>query len=434
MVRSLLARVGLDRPELRAWAMYDWAKSAFETTIGVAVLPVYWSSVAAATLEGNTASAYWGYVNSAALLLVALLSPVLGAMADHLGAKKKFLAGFMIAGVLATAGLVFVGRGDWPLAAGLFIVGTVGVTASTVFNDSLLPSIAADHEVDRVSTAGYALGYFGGGVLLALNVVMLARPGLFGLSGETAMGLVFLSVSVWWLLFSLPVLRTVPEPPHRREPGAANPVRIGFRRLRKTFRDIRQYRQLFTFLLAYWLYIDGVHTIQKMAVVYGGSLDLPASTLVGAILLVQFIGVPATFAFGALAGKFGARNGLYLALAVYIGIAVFGFFITAPWHFWALAIVVGLVQGGAQALSRSLYATMTPRAKASEFFSFFSIFEKFGGVVGPALFGVVAMLTGTNRLAIVSLIVFFVAGVAILARVDLEEGRRVARQEDESAI
>ncbi len=430
MLRKLLSQVGLSRPELRAWAMYDWAKSSFETTIGVAVLPVFWTSVAAVTLGGNKASAYWGYTNSVALILVAFLAPVLGAMADYLGAKKKFLAGFMLAGVLATAGLFFVGQGDWPMAAALFIVGTIGVTASTVFNDSLLPSIAAEHEVDRVSTAGYALGYFGGGILLAINIVMLS-PAFFGLSP----GAVFVSVSVWWLLFSLPVLRTVREPPRRRDPnelGMANPVRMGFRRLRETFRDIRQYRQLFTFLLAYWLYIDGIHTIQKMAVVYGDTLHLPRSTLIGAILLVQFIGVPATFTFGAVAGKIGARNGLYIALVVYTVITIFGFFISKPWHFWALAIAVGLVQGGSQALSRSIYATMAPQAKASEFFSFFSIFEKFGGVVGPTLFGVVTMLTGTNRVAMATLIVFFVAGMAVLSRVDIEEGRRIARLEDES--
>jgi UMF1 family MFS transporter len=435
MIRNLLARVGLTRPELQAWAMYDWAKSSFETTVGVAVLPVYWATVAAATLDGTTASAYWGYTNSVALILVALLSPVLGAMADYLGAKKKFLAGFMLAGVLATAGLFFVGRGDWPLAAVLFILGTVGVTASTVFNDSLLPSIAANDEVDRVSTAGYALGYFGGGVLLALNVVVLMRPALFGLSAGGAVGVVFLSVGVWWLLFSLPVLRIVPEPARgleTDETSQMNPVRIGFRRLKETFRDIRQYRELFTFLLAYWLYIDGIHTIQKMAVIYGSTLKLPQSTLIGAILLVQFIGVPATFAFGALAGKIGARRGLYLALTVYTGIAIFGFFVSAPWHFWTLAILVGLVQGGSQALSRSIYATLTPRAKASEFFSFFSVFEKFGGVVGPAVFGVVGMLTGTNRMAMAALIVFFLAGIAILARVNVEEGQRVARREDAS--
>lgn len=430
----LLDRVGLTRPELRAWAMYDWAKSSFETTIGVAVLPVYWSSVAAVTLAGPIASAYWGYTNSIALILVAIMSPVLGAMADFMGAKKKFLAGFMLVGVLATACLFFVGEGDWKLAAFLFVVGSIGVTASTVFNDSLLPNIASDEEVDKVSTAGYALGYFGGGVLLALNVIILTRPSLIGLGDVgAATRVVFLTVSVWWLVFSLPVLRRVPEPPRRLEANelaTANPVAIGFRRLAITFREIRQYRELFKFLLAYWLYIDGVHTIQKMAAVYGVELGIGRSTLIGAILLVQFVGIPATFAFGSIATRIGARKGLYIALGVYTGIAIFGYFVSEAWHFWVLAIVVGLVQGGAQALSRSLYATMVPRAKSSEFFSFFSIFEKFGGVAGPALFGVVALMTGSSRYAILALIFFFIGGIALLSRVDIDDGRRAARADD----
>ena len=430
----MLSRVGLTRPELRAWAMYDWAKSSFETTVGVAVLPVYWAGVAAVTLGETRATAYWGYTNSVALILVALMSPVLGAMADFMGAKKKFLAGFMGIGVLATAGLFFVGHGDWQLAATLFVIGTIGVTASTVFNDSLLPSIASDDEVDRVSTAGYAFGYLGGGVLLALNVVILTRPSLIGLADvSTATRVVFLSVALWWLIFSFPVLRKVAEPPRRLETDetvSQNPVRVGFRRLRETFGEIRQHRELFKFLLAYWLYIDGVHTIQKMAVIYGDELDLPRSTLIGAILLVQFVGVPATFAFGAAAARIGARNGLYIALGVYSLISIFAFFVSEAWHFWLLAIIVGLVQGGAQALSRSIYATMVPRAKASEFFSFFSIFEKFGGVVGPTLFGVVATVAGSSRFGIVALVFFFLGGIALLTRVDIDEGRRVARAED----
>jgi UMF1 family MFS transporter len=431
----MLSRVGLSRPELRAWAMYDWAKSSFETTVGVAVLPVYWASVAMATMPGLS-SAYWGYTNSIALVLVALMSPVLGAMADYMGAKKKFLAGFMLLGVLATAGLWFVGRGDWQLAAVLFVIASIGVTASTVFNDSLLPSIAGDDEVDRVSTAGYALGYFGGGILLALNVVMLTKPSLVGIpEGDATLParVVFLSVSVWWLVFSIPVLRRVPEPPRRLEADestAQNPVAVGFRRLGETFREIRQYRQLFVFLLAYWLYIDGVHTIQKMAVVFGADLGIEQGSLIGAILLVQFVGVPATFAFGAAARRIGPKTGVYIALTVYTAISVFGYFIREAWHFWALAIAVGLVQGGAQALSRSIYATMVPRAKSSEFFSFFSIFEKFGGVVGPALFAVVAQATGNNRPAILAIVVFFIAGMMLLTRVDIDEGRRIARAED----
>ncbi len=414
--------------------MYDWAKSSFETTVGAAVLPIYYSTVAAATIAPNLASSYWGYTNSIALLLIAFAAPVLGAMADYLGAKKRFLALFLGIGVTATAALFLVDRGEWLLASTLFIVASVGLTGSTVFNDSLLPHIAGDQEVDRVSTAGYALGYLGGGLLLGINVVMILQPGLFGFADTgVATRVVFITVAVWWVVFSIPLFRTVPEPPRRIEAGEsarANPVRVGFTRLRETFGEIRQYRELLKFLIAYWLYIDGVHTIQKMAVIYGAEIGIGRGTLIGAILLVQFVGIPFTFAFGALASRVGPRRGLYLSLAVYTLLACAGYFISQPWHFWALAVVVGMVQGGAQALSRSIYATLVPRAKSSEFFSFFSISERFGGIMGPAVFGVVAQISGTSRLGILALVGFFIGGIAMLSRVDIDAGRVAARRED----
>ncbi|HEY8482967.1 MAG TPA: MFS transporter [Longimicrobiales bacterium] len=432
--RSWLRALGLDRRELRSWAMYDWAKSAFETTMVAGVFPIYYTTVAADVLPRNLATAYWGYTNAISTLLIALASPVLGAMADFLGAKKRFLAAFMATGVAATAGLFFVLRGDWLLASVLYTAAAIGLAASTALNDSLLPHIAREGEVDRVSTAAYALGYLGGGLLLALNALMILKPEWFGLpDAGLATRVVFLSVAVWWLLFSIPLLRHVPEPVARLEKGESfgtNPVRIGFRRLRETFREIRQYRELFKLLAAYWLYIDGIHTIQKMATAYGAELGIGTGALIGALLLVQLVGIPFTFGFGALAGRIGVRAGLYLALGVYTLIAAAGFFVREAWHFWALAFAVGMVQGGAQGLSRSLYATMLPTARSAEFFGFFSISEKFGGIAGPAVFGVVGAITGSSRFGIFTLVVFFVAGILLLSRVDIEEGRRVARDAD----
>lgn len=432
--RGLLRALGLQRRELRSWAMYDWAKSSFETTMGAAVFPIYYGTVAAATLPKQVASAYWGYTNSISLLLIALAAPVLGAMADYLAAKKRFLAAFMTMGVLATACLFFITRGEWLLASILFIIGAVGVTGSTAFNDSLLPHIAGEEEVDRVSTAAYAFGYLGGGLLLAVNALMIMKPGLFGFADPgIATRTAFLSVAAWWTIFAIPLFLHVPEPGRRPGVGEAprvNPVRVGFARLRETFGEIRRYRELFKFLLAYWLYIDGIHTIQKMATIYGAEIGIGTGALIGALLLVQFVGVPFTFLFGALAGRIGTRRGIYLALAVYTLLAVMGFFIRSAWHFWALALVVGMVQGGAQGLSRSLYATLIPKAKSSEFFSFFSIFEKFGGVAGPAVFGLVGTLTGTSRFGILALVAFFIGGIVLLSRVDIEEGKRAARREN----
>lgn len=433
---GLLEKLGLHRPELRAWAMYDWANSAFVTTVSTALLPLYYLRSAGVDLPEGHAASYWAWTQSAALLVVALVAPVLGAMADYMGAKKRFLGTFMSLGIVTTAALFLVQRGDWLLASGLFIAASVGLTASIAFADSLLPHIATEDEVDRVSTAGYALGYLGGGILLVVNLLMVTRPGMFGLPDAGAgTRFSFLTVAVWWLLFALPLFRRVPEPPRRLESDETprlNPVTVGFRRLAETFREIRHYRQAFKFLLAYWLFIDGIHSVQKLAAVFGVEIGIPDGALLGALVLAQFVGVPFSFAFGVLARRIGPKNGIYLGLAVYTLITTCAYFVTDVWQFWALAFAVAMVQGGTQGLSRSLYASMIPRSKSSEFFSFFSIFEKFAGLVGPAIFAYIAYETGAGRLGIVALVVFFVLGILLLTRVDVAEGRREAAAEDAS--
>jgi UMF1 family MFS transporter len=429
-----LQRLGLHRRELRSWALYDWANSAFATTIMGAVLPVYYASVAAANLPGNVATGYWGNTTAIAMVIVAVASPVFGAMADYMGAKKRFLAAFVLLGVIATACLYFVTTGQWLLASTLFIFGNVGFAAANVFYDSLLPHIASDKEVDRVSTAGYALGYVGGGVLLAVNLAMIMKPDLFGFTDAgVATRAAFVSVAVWWCGFTIPLLRDVREPPRRLEAdeaGRINPVRAGFRRLLETMGEVRQHKELLTFLIAYWLYTDGTGTIIKMSAVYGAEIGLSQTTLIGAFLAVQFIGIPFTFAFGALAGRIGARSGIYITLVVYTLISAFAFFMTQAWHFWTLAVAVATVQGGIQALSRSLYSTLVPKGKSSEFFGFFSVFAKFAGIFGPFFVAQIALLTGSGRYGILSLVVFFVGGIFVLSRVDLQAGREAARQEN----
>ncbi len=430
----MLRALGLHRRELRAWALYDWANSAFATTVMAAVLPIFYADVAAAPLPEHLRTAYWGYTTAAALLLTALLAPVLGAVADQRGAKKRFLAFFAGMGIAATALLGAAGEGTWLYVSLVFVAANVGFAAANVFYDALLPHIARPSELHRVSTAGFALGYVGGGLLLALNLLWILKPGWFGLpDARTAARLAFGSVALWWALFSIPLFRGVPEParpPTRRPgPGGAFPtgvLREGFGRLAKTFREVRRYRQAFLFLIAFWLYSDGIGTIIKMAAIYGREIGIGPTDLLGALLLVQFVGIPCTFAFGALADRLGAKGGLYVALGVYTAIAVLGFFMTEGWHFWALAGAVGTVQGGAQALSRSLYASLIPPEKSAEFFAFYSVSGKFAGVVGPALFGAISQLAGGSRLSILSLIVFFALGWLLVSRVDLEEGRRAA--------
>lgn len=414
--------------------MYDWGNSAFATTVMGVVLPTYYAEVAATELAPNVATAYWGNTTALAMLIIALAAPVLGAMADFMGAKKRFLAGFVALGVLATACLYFVTRGEYLLASGLFIVGNVGFTGSIVFADSLLPHIASDEEVDRVSAAGYALGYVGGGLLLAINMVMILQPGLFGLSDAgVATRWTFVTVAIWWAGFTIPLLRDVPEPPRRlerEEVALVSPLKAGFARLRDTFGEIRRYRELVIFLIAFWLYADGFGTIIKMAAIYGAEIGISRNALIGTFLVVQFVGIPFTFAFGALASRIGARGGIYIALIVYSLVSIFAFFMSEEWHFWVLGIAVGMVQGGVQSLSRSLYATMIPRAESSEFFSFMSVFQKFAGIVGPFMVAQVALITGSGRYGILALVLFFVGGMLILSRVDIDAGRRAARRGD----
>ena len=427
-----LQALGLHRRELRAWAFYDWANSAFVTTIVAAVFPIFYASVAAADLPGDEATQRYAFTTSVALALVALLTPVLGAVADYLGAKKRLLGSFLVLGVLATATMFFISQGQWLFASLVFVFGNVGFSGANVFYNALLPHIAGEDEIDRVSTAGYALGYLGGGLLLAINLAWILAPGTFGLAdAEVATRLSFVSVAIWWLGFSIPLFRRVPEPPRQLESDevvSLNPVRVAVTRLVETFHEIRGYRHAFLFLLAFLAYNDGISTIIRMATVYGTEIGLGQTDLIGAILLVQFVGIPFTFLFGLLAGRIGAKRALYLGLSVYIVVSILGYFMSEALHFYALAILVGMVQGGAQGLSRSVYASLIPRHKSAEFFSFFAVGDKFAGILGPFIFGWVSVLAGSSRLAILAVIAFFIIGMALLTRVDIPAGRHAARQ------
>jgi UMF1 family MFS transporter len=427
--RGWLARLGLDRPELRAWAMYDWANSAFQCTIITAVFPIYYASVAAAGVPNATAR--FAFATTLALTVIAIVSPVLGAYADFAGAKKRMLAGCMAVGVSATAGMVLIGRGDYRLAEWLFVIANIGISGSFVFYDSLLPFVAREDELDRVSSAGYALGYLGGGLLLVLNLLWISKPGWFGLPGaDAAARLSFLSVALWWVVFAIPLFRRVPEPAgHRsaRTLHARGPVSASLLQLFGTIRELRRYRQAALMLLAFLIYNDGIGTIIRMAGVYGTELQLPQSVLIASIVLVQFVGIPFAFLFGHVGERIGAKRAIFVALVVYVGISILGYRMTRPWEFVLLALLVGTVQGGSQALSRSLFASMIPRDKSSEFFGFFAVFEKFAGIFGPALFAITVTITGSSRSAILSVIAFFIVGAALLAAVDVEAGQRAAR-------
>ena len=441
----LASRLGLHRPELRAWAMYDWATSAMQTVIMTAVFPIFFVKVAGANLPPEQATQQLSLVNSIALTLVAIASPILGAISDLAGNKKRLLAAFMLAGVLATGSMYWIGHGELGLASALFIISMIGATGSFVFYESLLPHIASPPEIDRVSTAGFALGYLGGGMLLALNLAWIQKPEWFGLPSGPGLTpseatlparLAFVSVAVWWGLFSIPLFRTVPEPPRRRErdePPAGRAILGAFTRLGETLRELRGFRHAFIFLLAFLIYNDGIQTIIKMATAYGTEIGIGAGALIGAILIVQFVGIPCAFLFGMLAGRIGAKRAIFIGLVAYTGISVLGYFMTTATHFYILAGLVGMVQGGTQALSRSLFASMVPKHKSGEFFGFFSVFEKFAGILGPLFFYVAIELTGSSRAAILSIIAFFAVGAVLLAKVDPAEGARAARAADADA-
>jgi UMF1 family MFS transporter len=430
--KNLLARFGLERREIRAWAMYDWANSAFATTIITAIFPVYFTSVAGADLPPGEATRMLARTTTIALAATAILAPPLGALADYAPLKKKLLGLFMAFGSIASGCLILINRGDWLLASLLFGLANVGFSASLTFYDSLLPHIAREGEMDRISATGYALGYLGGGILLAFNVAWVLSPATFGLrDAAEASRMSFLSVAIWWLAFSIPLFRHVPEPHIELTSRGLAPralIRSSLAGLGHTLGELRRYRNAFVFLIAFVIYNDGITTIIRMATSYGTELGLSQGALITAILLVQFAGIPFSILFGALAGRIGAKRSIFLTLFVYTLIATLGYYMRTERDFYLLALMVASVQGGSQALSRSLFASMIPRQRSSEFFGFFSIFEKFGAIAGPAAFEAASRATGSSRSAILSVIGFFIAGAALLSRVNVLEGQRAAAE------
>lgn len=410
--------------------MYDWANSSFATTVITAIFPIYFTAVAAANLPPALATRHLASITTLALAVSAVLAPLLGALADYAPIKKKLLGCFLATGVAAAGGLFFVREGDWPAALVLFGIGNVGFAGSLAFYDSLLPHIASREEIDRVSTAGYAMGYLGGGILLALNVAWIVMPPVFGLrDAAQASRLSFLSVALWWPLFSLPLFRFVREPTTPaadRARSAAALIVTTCRGLLSTLHELRRYKQAFLLLLAFVIYSDGINTIIRMATSYGTEIGLPQNALITAILLVQFVGIPFSFLFGLLADRIGAKTSILVALSVYTLITVLGYYMRTARDFYLLALMVAAVQGGSQALSRSLFASMIPRNRSSEFFGFFAVFEKFGAILGPATFTLANAVTGSSRAAILSIVVFFAVGATLLALVDVREGQRAA--------
>ena len=408
-----------------AWALYDWANSVFATTVIAGFFPVFFKQYWSAGSDAVTSTAQLGFANSIGSVFILIAAPVLGAIADGGGARKKYLGVFTAIGIVMSAGLWFVAQGDWAMAALVYVLATVGFSGGIIFYDALIVSVSPADRYHEVSAFGYSLGYIGGGILFAVNVAMTLSPQSFGLPGAAeAVRLSFLTVAVWWLVFSIPLFRQVPEPP--RTGDAASAVASGLRSLARTLREHRTHRMAGVFLIAYFFYIDGVHTIIRMAVDYGLSLGFPAESLIIALLITQFVGFPATLAFGLAARRVGPKPTLYFGVAVYVAVTVYAYFMTSVIEFYILAAVIGLVQGGVQAISRSLYARFVPAAQSGEFFGFFNMLGRFAAIVGPSLVAITGLLTGSSRLGILSVVVVLVVGMVLLGFVRESEAEPVA--------
>ena len=399
---------------IRSWALYDWANSVFSTTVIAGFFPVFFKQYWSSGTDAVTSTAQLGFANSIGSVFILIAAPILGALADGGGSRKRYLGVFTALGVAGSAGLFFVGQGDWSTAAIVYVLASIGFSGAFIFYDALIVSVSPPARYDEVSAFGYSLGYIGGGLLFAVNVAMTLSPGTFGLSGAAeAVRLSFVMVAAWWLVFSIPLFRHVPEPP--RIDAAAPSAAAGLRALAKTLREYRTHRMAGLFLLAYFFYIDGVHTIIRMAVDYGLSLGFPSDSLIIALLITQFVGFPAALVFGLVAARVGPKPALYFGVAVYVAVTVWAYFMTTVTEFYVLAVVVGLVQGGVQAISRSLYARFVPASQTGEFFGFFNMIGRFAAIVGPSLVAVTGLLTGSSRLGILSVIALLFIGMVLLS-------------------
>ena len=424
---------------IRAWTMYDWANSTFATTIMAAVFPVFYATLGTAADSPAMMTSRWGFTTAIAALIAAVISPILGAVADFRGSKKKFLAFFMVLGVISTALLFFPNQpGSWFIASFIFIFANIGFAGSLVYYDALLPHVARADEIDQVSSKGYMMGYIGGGILLAVNLVMIMFvPSWFPALGTGLMTRIsFLTVAVWWFAFSLPLFKRVKEPERRIVAGeeGMNAIKVSFQRLGHTFREIRKYRDLSLGLLAFWIYANGIGTIITMATAYGKELQFSNTTLIGTLLMVQFLAAPFAYLFGWLSKKLGIKKSIVLSLCIYSVIAIVGYFMYHEWQFWALGAAVATVQGGSQALSRSMIGRMMPKSKSAEFYGFFSVSEKFASILGPLIFAVISRLMNESRLSIASLIVFFAVGIFVLTKVNIQRGEKTALEDEQQLV
>ncbi|RMG90933.1 MAG: MFS transporter [Zetaproteobacteria bacterium] len=403
------------KKQVYAWALYDWANSAYATAVMAGFFPLFFKEYWSGDMASSESTFWLGLANAAGALLIAMLAPVLGAIADQGGLKRQMLLAFTSLGVVTTAALFLVGQGAWTWALIIYLLGALGFSGANIFYDALIVDVADKHELDRASALGYGLGYIGGGVLFAFDVWMVSRPEIFGLlNSAEAVRWSFISVAIWWAVFTLPMGLWVRERKGRSRISLWAASRNGFRQLLETFHHLRGLKSVWLFLLAYFFYIDGVNTVARMAVDYGLSLGFTSQVLIAALLLTQFIAFPAAIALGWAGDRFGAKPVLLLAILVYALVCIWSSTMQHEQDFYVLAAAIGLVMGGIQSLSRSMYARMIPSEQSAEFFGFFNMLGKFSAVLGPALMGASSMLSGSARISIIVIVLLFALGAVFL--------------------
>ena len=425
------------KKSIYSWALYDWANSAFATTVMAGFFPIFFAQYWSNPEDLSISTFYLGLGNSVASIIVVLLAPILGAIADRGTYKKRFLVFFAFLGILMTAGLALISQGMWQIALLTYVIATVGFSGANIFYDSLLPAVSNKDNVDYVSGLGYALGYIGGGILIVINFLMITYPSFFGFA-DSVEGIKwsFISVALWWAIFSIPILLFVKEPKYHKTETALQTIKSGFKQLKNTFNEIRHLKVVFTFLIAYWLYIDGVDTTVRMAADFGITLGFDSTTIMGALVLVQFIAFFATLFYVKFADKIGIKNAIYFAIAAYMVIILSGYFVTEAWHFYVIAGMIGCFQGGIQTLSRSLYARIIPENKSAQFFGFFNMWGKFAAVIGPLLMGSVTLILSniiddqvlSARIGLQSIMILFILGALVFSKVNISEGEKIAKE------
>ncbi|MDA0986848.1 MAG: MFS transporter [Bacteroidetes bacterium] len=402
-----------------SWAMYDWANSAFSTTVMAGFFPIFFKDYWGAGTESTLTTARLGTIISFSSIIMVFMSPILGAISDLKGSKKTMLGIFMFIGAMCCYSMSQINKGDWFSAMFIYGVALLAFEFSLIFYDSLLPSIAPGKKSNQISSLGYSLGYIGGGILFLINVLMYLFPQSFGFTdGIASIKASFITVAVWWGVFTLPLFYFVPEAAtNYQKMNLTTSVNHTIRRLVRTFKIIQSKKNILIFLIAFWLYYDGVNTVITMAVDFGKSLNFETGDLISALLLTQFVGFPFALLFGNIANKLGCKIPILFCISLYCLVVIGAMFMSSPLHFFLLAAVIGMIQGGVQALSRSLYSQMIPKGQEGEYFGIYNVIGKFASIIGPLIVGFGAYLTGNPRIGILGLLVLFLGGGILLFKV-----------------